>query len=145
MNKIEKADYIFKCSSNGYENFLQKTNTISDKTKEILFQNLGPRKGTHFMNCLHKHYTDDEIMELFYSIENDNIKSNLVQNTMNIFKSLPSSLVCYEFIRVNNDFTELHNEFNRLKSMKEDWVNPHKKISPYFTANNIDYAPNGII
>ncbi len=40
MNKIEKADYIFNRSSNGYENFLQNAINLNEQAKEILFQNI---------------------------------------------------------------------------------------------------------
>ncbi len=152
MNKIEKADYIFKRSLNGYEDFLQKTINLSEKIKETLFLGLGYRDGHYFMKFLQNNFSEKEIIELFESIDTNTIESNIVLNTIQIFKSLPLSLV-YDKFRVkeiNNNFSELHDEFSRLKAMEEDWLNAQPKAQRRsglsdFPINNIDYVPNGII
>ena len=150
MNKIEKADYIFKRSSNGYEDFLQKAIRLSDEIKETLFLGLGYRDGHYFMKFLQNNFSEKEIIELFESIDTNTIESNIVLNTIQIFKSLPLSLVYDKFKKINNNFSELHNEFTRLKVMKEDWLKaqPKPKRRPGlsdFPINNVDYVPNGII
>ena len=141
---MNKADDIFKRSSNGYEDFLLRVIGLNTKRKEILFQNIGLRKGMHFMNCLHNHYTDDEIMKLFYSI--DIHESNIVQDTMKVFKSLSTTLIYHNFKKVNNNFSEIYDEFSRLKLMEDNWLDKNiERGFLYISANNVDYTPNGII
>ena len=144
MNKIEKADYIFKRSSNGSEDFLQKAISIDAQAKEILFQSIGPSQGVHFMNYLHKHYVDNEIVELLYSIDTN--ESNIIQKLMKIFKSMPTTFVHKDFRKVNNNFTALYDEFHRLKLADDEfWLKAERRRLSNLTINNPDYIPDGII
>ncbi len=142
---MNKTDYIFTHIITDEEDFLGQLIGLSEKTKEILFWNIGYRGGVSFMNCLRKHYTNEEIMELFNTIDTHTVESNIVQNTMELFKFLPLSLVYDKFKKVNNNFSELYDEFSRLKGMEEDWLkeNPQKTLT--FSVNNVDYVPDGII
>ena len=100
------------------------------------------------MKFLQNNFSEKEIIELFESIDTNTIESNIVLNTVKIFKSLPSSLVYDKFKKTNNNFSELHNEFTRLKVMKEDWLKAQPKTKlglSNLPINNEDYIPNGII
>ncbi len=145
---MEKADYIFTHVIIDDEDFLQKAISLSEEIKETLFLGLGYRDGHYFMRFLQGHFTNKEIIELFESIDTNTIESNIVLNTVKIFKSLPSSLVYDKFKKVNNNFSKLYDEFSRLKLMEEDWLkaNPERGIGfPDLPINNVDYFPNGII
>ena len=148
---MEKADYIFTHVITDDEDFLQKTAGLSEEIKEILFLCVGYRKGVIFMRFLQNNFTNKEIIELFESINTDVIESNIVQNTVKIFKSLPAGLFYDKFKKINNNFSDLYDEFSRLKLMEEDWLKnqPKRKKSKlglsHLPINNINYIPNGII
>ena len=88
---MEKADYIFTRAIIDNEDFLQKAISLSDEIKETLFLSVGYSKGVDFMRFLRNNFTKKEIIELFESININMEKSNIVQNTVKVFKSLPLS------------------------------------------------------
>ena len=147
---MEKADYIFTRAIIDNEDFLQKAISLSDEIKETLFLSVGYSKGVYFMRFLRNNFTKKETIELFESINTNMEESNIVQNTVKVFKSLPLSLVYDKFKKTNNNFIELHNEFTRLQAMEEEWLKAyHESIRELglseLPINNMGYIPNGII
>lgn len=147
---MDKADYIFTRAIRDDEDFLQKAIGLSEEAKESIFRSVGYRKGVELIGWLRDNYTKEEILEIFYSINTNMVESNLVQNTIKIFKSLSSRMLYHNFKKVNNSFIELHNEFTRLKVIENDWLvaNPKPKSKsglgyPPLPINNSDYYPYG--
>ncbi len=147
---LNKADYIFTRAIIDNEDFLQKAISLSDEIKETLFLDLGYRNGHYFMRFLQNNFSGKEIIELFESIDTNTIESNIIPNMVKIFKSLHSSLFYDKFKKINN-FSELYDEFSRLKSIEKDWLKTQPRpriglgLANILPINNADYVPDGII
>ena len=138
MNKTDKANHIFTRTITDDEIFLQKCISLNQEVNDALFDGGSINEGMNFINFLQMNYTNDEIIEIFKSIER--IELDLTQSGMKFFRSINERVLFNNFKKVENNFIVLFSEFIRLKTIESDWQKNNVSLyHPYFPINNTDY------
>ncbi|WP_415406991.1 hypothetical protein ACLHDG_00230 [Sulfurovum sp. CS9] len=136
-NYSPKEDFIFSRAITD-EDFLLECINLDSKIKNKLFYSATMRPGIRFVSFLQNHYTQNEIIELWKSINSNIIPSKIVQSTSRAFSRLRSETVSENFKKVDMNFIDLYNEFIRLKSIEKRYPIDSLEI-PYKAVNNIFY------
>lgn len=135
---MNKANDIFIRIITDNKGFLQKCLNLDQELKDALFGAGSIAEGMYFVNFLQVHYTNDEIIGFWKSIER--IGPGLTESGMDFFRALDKKLLFDNFKKVENNFIDLFSEFVRLKTMEKEWQKDNPLNFSCYPINNPDYT-----
>ena len=134
---MNRSDYIFTRTITDDEVFLEKCIDLEQELKDALFDGGSMNEGMNFINFLQIHYTNDEIIKIWWSIEM--LGPGITQDGMKFFRAIDERLLFHNFKKVDNSFIDLYTEFVKLKTFEKEWLKTHPIDFSYYAINNTDY------